>query len=167
MEKESPLLFSAMARVYYRKTISSPDLLDLRATPDPGSASSMSEVPRMPEDSPSPSPSPFSCKDHPSALNISARASRDAIVLAFSGEADAAAGPLLCHALTQATAYGHTRIEIDLADLEFIDTHCLSILFDTHQELQASGGELVLCSPQPTVRRLIDILERQDLIDLS
>ena len=36
---------------------------------------------------------PFSCKDHPSALNIDARASRDAIVLAFSGEADAAAGP--------------------------------------------------------------------------
>lgn len=110
---------------------------------------------------------PFSCKDHPSALNISARAGRDAIVLAFSGEADAAAGPLLSHALTQATAFGHTRISIDLADLEFIDTHCLSILFDTHDALSASGGDLILCSPQPPVRRLLDILERQDLIDLG
>jgi anti-sigma B factor antagonist len=109
---------------------------------------------------------PFSCKDHPSALNIDARASRDAIMLAFSGEADAAAGPLLAHALSQATAYGHTRIAIDLADLEFIDTHCLSILFDTHESLQSQGGDLTLISPQPTVRRLLDILEHQDLIQL-
>jgi len=109
---------------------------------------------------------PFSCKDHPSALNIRARASRDAIVLAFSGDADAAAGPLLAHALTQATVHGHTRIEIDLADLEFIDTYCLSILFDTQEMLRDRGGDLVLRSPPPPVRRLLDILERQDLIEL-
>jgi anti-sigma B factor antagonist len=109
---------------------------------------------------------PFSCKEHPSALNISARASRDAIVLAFSGDADAAAGPLLAYALTQATAYGHTRIAVDLADLEFIDAYCLSILFETQEMLRDRGGDLVLRSPRPPVRRLLDILERQDLIEL-
>lgn len=109
---------------------------------------------------------PFSCTDHPSALNIRAHASRDAIVLAFSGDADAAAGPLLAHALSQATAYGHTRIALDLADLEFIDAYCLSILFDTHETLREQGGDLVLRSPQPPVRRLLDILQRQDLIEL-
>jgi anti-anti-sigma factor len=109
---------------------------------------------------------PFSCKDHPSALDIRARASRDAIVLEFRGEADAAAGPLLAHALSQATAYGHTRIAVDLADLEFIDTYCLSILFDTQEALQEQGGDLVLRSPRPTVRRLLDILQRDDLIEL-
>jgi anti-anti-sigma factor len=109
---------------------------------------------------------PFSCKDHPSALNIDARASRDAFVLAFRGEADAAAAPLVLHALTQASAYGHRRIAIDLADLEFMDTHCLSILFDTHEILRARGGDLVLLSPPPAVRRLLDILERDDLIEL-
>src|SRR4051794_3026464 len=109
---------------------------------------------------------PFSCKDHPSALNIRARASRDAIVLAFRGDADAAAGPLVAHALTQATAYGHTRIAVDLAELEFIDTYCLSILFETRQMLRDRGGDLVLRSPPAPVRRLLDILERQDLIEL-
>ncbi len=113
------------------------------------------------------SPPTFNCKDHPSALNISARPSREQIVLAFSGEADAAAGPLLAHALTQATAYGHTRIAIDLTDLEFIDTCCLSILFDTHESLRDLGGDLVLRSPQPPVRRLLDILQRDDLIQLT
>jgi anti-sigma B factor antagonist len=109
----------------------------------------------------------FSCKDNPSALKITARASRDAIVLAFSGEADAAAAPLMSHALAQATVYGHTRIAVDLSDLEFIDTPCLSILFDTHEALRDRGGDLTLLSPQPPVRRLLDILERQDLIDLG
>ena len=109
----------------------------------------------------------FSCKDHPSALDIRARARRDAaLVLAFRGEADAAAGPLLAHALAQATTYGHTRIAIDLADLEFIDTHCLSILFDTHERLRECGGDLMLMSPQPAVRRLLEILRRHDLIEL-
>ena len=109
---------------------------------------------------------PFSCKDHPSALNIRARASRNAIVLSFSGDADAAAGPLLAHALTQATEYGHTRIAVDLADLEFMDTYCLSILLETQEALRDRGGDLVLHSPPPPVRRLLDILERQDLIEL-
>ena len=109
---------------------------------------------------------PFSCKEHPSALNISARASRDALVLAFNGDADAAAGPLLSHALRQATVYGHTRIALDLADLEFIDTHCLSIVFDTHERLRDRGCDLILRSPRPPVRRLLDILERQDLIEM-
>jgi anti-sigma B factor antagonist len=112
-------------------------------------------------------PSAFSCKDYPSALNIAARPSPTELVLAFSGEADAAAGPLLAHALSQATAYGHTRIALDLAELEFIDTHCLSILFDTHESLRDRGGDLVLLSPRPPVRRLLDILERQDLIAQS
>jgi anti-sigma B factor antagonist len=115
----------------------------------------------MSDDSP-----PFSCKDHPSALDIRARAGRDAIVLSFRGDADAAAGPMLAYALTQATAYGHTRIELDLAELEFMDTHCLGILFETQEALRGRGGDLVLRSPPPPVRRLLDILERQDLIEL-
>ena len=57
-------------------------------------------------------------------------------------------------------------IAIDLAELEFIDTHCLSILFDTHERLRECGGDLMLMSPQPAVRRLLHILRRQDLIEL-
>lgn len=113
-----------------------------------------------------PNASRFSGDEHPSALNVDARASHDEIVLVFSGDADAAAGPLLSHTLAEASANGHTRVAVDLADLEFIDTHCLSILFATHEQLRDRGVDLVLLSPQPPVRRLLDILERQDLIEL-
>jgi len=106
----------------------------------------------------------FSCQDHPCSLNIDAHGTRDELVLVFSGEADAAAGPLLAHALAQASRFGHRRLAMDLTDLEFIDTHCLGIIFDTHEKLRDRGADLVLLSPQPPVRRLLDILARQELI---
>jgi anti-anti-sigma factor len=74
---------------------------------------------------------------------------------------------LFAHALRQASENGHTRVAVDLADLEFIDTHCLSIIFGAHEKLRDRGADLVLRSPQPSVRRLLDILERQDLIELG
>jgi anti-anti-sigma factor len=110
-------------------------------------------------------PLTFSCKDHPSALNIDARADRDEVVLVFSGEADAAAGPLLTHALARASANGHGRIAVDLAGLDFIDTHCLGILFDARERLKHRGTDLTLRCPQPPVRRLLDILRREDVIE--
>lgn len=109
---------------------------------------------------------PFSCQANPCALKVAAHSRRDEIVLVFSGEADVAAGPLLAHALTQASVHAPSRVAVDLSGLEFIDTHCLSIIFGTQDKLRARGADLVLRSPQPSVRRLLDILERQDLIEL-
>jgi anti-anti-sigma factor len=107
-----------------------------------------------------------SCPTTPSALRVAAHTTRDEIVVAFSGDADVYTAPLFAHALTQASENGHTKVAVDLADLEFIDTHCLSIIFGAHEKLRDRGADLVLRSPQPSVRRLLDILERQDLIEL-
>jgi anti-anti-sigma factor len=107
----------------------------------------------------------WSCQTNPSALRVDAHTGRDEIVLAFSGEADPSTAPLLAHALRQASEIGHARVAVDLTGLEFIDTHCLSIIFGTHEMLQARGADLVLRSPQPPVRRLLEILQRQDLLE--
>ena len=109
--------------------------------------------------------SSWSCKTNPSALRVAARTGRDEIVLAFSGEADPSTAALLAHALRQAAEIGHSRVAVDLTGLEFIDTHCLSIIFGTHEELRERGADLVLRCPRPPVRRLLEILERQDLIE--
>jgi anti-anti-sigma factor len=106
-----------------------------------------------------------SCESVPSPFSVSGHARPNEIVLVFKGEADVAAAPLVEHALTRASAYPHMRVLIDLADVEFIDTHCLAIIFGVHDELRDRGAELVLRSPRPPVRRLLDILGRQDLVD--
>ena len=108
-----------------------------------------------------------SCDAVPSPFSVSGHAELDEIVLVFTGDADVTAAPLLAHALSRASSYGHARVSIDLADLEFIDTHCLSIIFGAHDTLRDRGADLVLRSPRPQVRRLLDILARQDLIENS
>ena len=110
---------------------------------------------------------PFACLAHPCALKVAAHARRDEIVLVFSGEADVAAAPLLTHALTQASVHAPERVAVDLSGLEFIDTHCLDIILGTQDKLRARGADLVLRSPQPSVLRMLQLLERQDLIELS
>jgi anti-anti-sigma regulatory factor len=90
-----------------------------------------------------------SCESVPSPFSVSGHARPNEIVLVFKGEADVAAAPLVEHALTRASAYPHMRVLIDLADVELRDR----------------GAELVLRSPRPPVRRLLDILGRQDLVD--
>ena len=107
----------------------------------------------------------WSCNTAPGTLRVNGRAGTDEIVLAFSGEADVSTAPLLAHALSKACSYGHERIAVDLAGLEFIDTHCLAIIFGTRDTLRARGADLVLRAPQPSVRRTLGILQRQDLIE--
>lgn len=106
-----------------------------------------------------------SFKPTPSALRVETCTRHDEIVLAFSGEADVATAPLLARALTQASENGHTRVTVDLGGLEFLDTFCLEIILETREKLRDRGADLVLRSPQSPVRRILDILQRQDLIE--
>jgi anti-anti-sigma factor len=100
-------------------------------------------------------------------LRVEAHSRTGEIILAFSGDADVSTAPLLAHALTQATDHGHARVTIDLTGLEFIDTHCLSLIFGAHERIRDAGAALVLRAPRPPVRRLLEILEREDLIETT
>jgi anti-anti-sigma factor len=106
-----------------------------------------------------------SCEATPSPLRVEAHTGRDEIVLVFSGEADVATAPLLTRALTDASENGHARVTVDLGGLEFLDTYCLDIILDMWAKLRDRGADLVLRSPQPSIRRILDIAERQDLIE--
>jgi anti-anti-sigma factor len=106
-----------------------------------------------------------SCTADPRPFGVRGHAGPDEIVLVCTGEADVAAAPLLAHALTQMSGYGPARVSVDLSDLEFIDTHCLAIIFSASDQLRDRGAELVLRSPRPAVRRLLSILQREDLVE--
>ena len=106
-----------------------------------------------------------SCKTTPCALRVEAHTCHDEMVLAFSGDADVATAPLLARALTQASDNGRSRVTLDLSGLEFLDTYCLEIIFDIRDKLRDRGADLVLRSPHSSVRRILDILQRQDVIE--
>ena len=58
---------------------------------------------------------------------------------------------------------GHMAIELDLSDLDFIDSTGLQVLLDAHRRLARKGGQLTLRSPRRPVTRVLEICGLQDV----
>ena len=101
----------------------------------------------------------------PTALRIDARSDGGSAVLVLEGEADLATAPALAQALAKVTAHGDPRVVLDVARLDFIDAHCLGVIAETRALLGAHGRELVLRSPEAFVRRVLWVLELDDLVE--
>jgi anti-anti-sigma factor len=84
----------------------------------------------------------------------------DAGVRSFNlgGELDHATAPELRGPLDSAIDAGARAILIDLSDCTFIDSTGLSVLVHARSRLiDADGGKLEICCPDPQVRRLLEI----------
>ena len=84
------------------------------------------------------------------------REEKHALVL-LSGELDASTAGQLYEQLAELTREGVVHVALDLSDLEFMDSTGLSVVIAEHKRTNASGGELVIMSPQSQVRRLFEI----------
>lgn len=52
---------------------------------------------------------------------------------------------------------GVTTIEINLADVAYMDSSALGMLLLLHERAQANNKEVVLCQPNSTVSQILDI----------
>lgn len=59
--------------------------------------------------------------------------------------------------LVQLIDNGVTTVVLDLARMEFVDSTGLDVLVGAHKRLSQRGGELVLRSPRPATRRVLEI----------
>lgn len=84
------------------------------------------------------------------------RAGTHALVL-LSGELDISTVPKLYEQFAQLAHEGVSHVSIDLSRLTFVDSTGLSLLVTEHKRAKALGGELILFSPQPHVRRIIEV----------
>ena len=100
-------------------------------------------------------PQEFSCRttlDHGAA------------VVVVSGELDMSTAPELSRSLVTILD-GHPRaLTLDLAGVEFIDSTGLTLLVRTSNSLQEHDGALVLTSPTPPVRRVLEIVGLATLV---
>jgi anti-sigma B factor antagonist len=72
----------------------------------------------------------------------------------LAGELDTSNVAQLYEELADLTREGVRHIAINLAELEFVDSTGLSALIAAHKRAEASGGELILLSPNRDIRRL-------------
>ena len=78
-------------------------------------------------------------------------------VVLVSGEVDIQTSPMLEEHLRAVLDQGHRALAVDLSDVSFLDSTGLSVLVAALQRCRSAGGGLRLISPQPNVRRVLDI----------
>jgi anti-anti-sigma factor len=100
-------------------------------------------------------------------LTIEATRDGERAVLVLKGELDPHTAPRLKDEIDSAMGAGANEIVLDLAELGFIDSSGLRVIISAHKESGERGGKLVLRSPSPTAKRLLDITGLLDHIEIG
>jgi stage II sporulation protein AA (anti-sigma F factor antagonist) len=58
-------------------------------------------------------------------------------------------------------------LALDLAAVDFADSHALRLLVATHRDLEDRGGRLVVTQPSETVRRLLALTGLDRVLDVQ
>lgn len=61
---------------------------------------------------------------------------------------------------------GIRNIEVNLAGVEYMDSSALGMLLLLHERAEASGKEIALCKPNPTVSQILDIANFRKLFTI-
>jgi len=88
----------------------------------------------------------------------------DSVVVRLIGEFDLAAADRLRADLRQVLddAAPGVDLVLDAGDLAFLDLVALRVVLDAQQEVAARGGRVLVRSPAPCLRRMVDLLALQD-----
>lgn len=96
---------------------------------------------------------------HPGAhgFGILVHEDRLAVRLIVRGELDLVTAPVLARHLDGAIAGGRDVVEVDLADVTFMDLRGVNALIDARSALEADGRRLALHAPSDGVRRTLEL----------
>jgi anti-sigma B factor antagonist len=79
------------------------------------------------------------------------------MVVDLRGEVDLASAPQFRRSLHDLVDQGHTRIAMDLTNLEFMDSTGLGVLIGCLKRLKEGEGALVLTGLRPAVARVFEV----------
>jgi len=88
------------------------------------------------------------------------------VVAHVQGEVDIATCRRLRDAIEPHLGPGQ-RIVLDLSEVSFMDSSCLTVLLKARTTLTADGGSLVLRNPSNVARRLLTVTGVADLFDIE
>jgi len=98
-----------------------------------------------------------------STLHVELGPSDEGTVLRLRGELDASTVPDLWRRIDELDATASTTV-LDLADLEFVDSSGIGLLFRLQQRVADGGGMVVARGPSPQVRRLMEMTQLSRVI---
>ena len=86
------------------------------------------------------------------------------VAYVLKGELDMAGGDALVRRVTELAAASPAPVEIDMAEVGFIDSSGVRALLRLHEAAVASGGTLRVRNLTPDVRRLLDLVGVTELL---
>jgi len=87
-------------------------------------------------------------------------------VVAVTGELDMATAPRLRQEVHRLTGQGRSRVVVDLAGVEFLDSTGLGVLVGILKRVRSHGGALRLVAPPEQVRRLLALTRLDQILDV-
>jgi anti-anti-sigma factor len=91
----------------------------------------------------------------------------DGVVLRVTGEVDLVTAPVLQRSIDAAVAAGRPTIVIDLSGTTFLDARGVGALVAARKQAGKSGGRLIIRKPPPLVRRVLELAEQVDRIEIE
>lgn len=86
-------------------------------------------------------------------------------IVAPTGELDLAGAPAFREAIARALATNAPELEIDLAEVTFMDSSALSVIVSAWRESMDRGISFRLTNPARNVRRVLEITDLDRLVD--
>lgn len=100
-------------------------------------------------------------------FDVAVSSADDGHLLRLTGELDMATAHKLRDQLTTLADDGARQVTIDLSELEFIDSTGLSVLVSGLKRLREQGGDLMLRSPRPGTRKILEITGLTEVFPIS
>jgi anti-sigma B factor antagonist len=91
----------------------------------------------------------------------------DAAVVRIEGEVEFATAPRLRATLLDLAQEGASPVVLDLADVSFVDPAGISLMIQAKKRLASANSDLVLRSPQASVRRVLEISGVTELFQID
>lgn len=100
-------------------------------------------------------------------LDVTITQAGTAAVVRLSGDLDVATAPGLWEQLLGLSGQGVRAVTLDLAELDFIDSSGLSVLVAASKHLRERDGDLMLLSPKPSTRKVLEITGLTDVFAIT
>ncbi|MGI9951562.1 anti-sigma factor antagonist [Moorellaceae bacterium AZ2] len=90
-----------------------------------------------------------------------------ALIARIKGELDLGTADRLRHELETSIDHARPRIlYLDLEGVSFMDSSGLGVILGRYRRLARQGGKVIICRPQPQVRRLLELSGINKLIEI-
>ena len=91
---------------------------------------------------------------------------REGFVVVVAGDIDLGSAPVVRDRLHGLAATG-AGVVVDLAGVTFIDSSGIHALLLSARAIDAAGGTLVVASPSPAVRRLLELVKADEIVPIE